>query len=558
MKNKEGLAMKILKIVLSFVLVGLTGVLVYQIYHLNILPTNLLIPIDLLIILFVIVLLFILLFSAKRTLSKIISLIVTAFVAVAFGVGNVYLMYTYQTLSNVSGKTGGNVRNTISVVTKADASYAELSDLQGKKVGALNKLDETGTTGMKKDISKKEVTVDYVTYDSVQAEVEALYNGDVEAIILNNVYFNSVAEIEGYESFNADIKTIHSYSYYSEEANEPLVVSDVTTNPFTILISGHDSYGLITDMSRSDVNLLVTINPVTSTVLMTSIPRDYYVTLQCSDFACPAGSYDKLTHSGMYGMDSTIETIESLLDIEINYTFSVNFTSAIDLVDILGGIDVYIEEGFEVERFFTDGSDGVTAGWNHLDGKRALAFCRERKSYLDGDFQRARNQQQALQAIIQKAISTNAIVNYPEILDVLKNAFSTNMSMDEITSLLKFELQNLPEWKFENYVLMGEPDLQYCASMGDFAASVIVPDEYSVGIAHEKIQAVVNGLSSETVVDESGVEPAGSNPDYDYDAAVLEELLAQGYTYEQIELYYQGLLDTGSGEEITEEDIQGE
>ncbi|MDO4466890.1 MAG: LCP family protein [Bacillota bacterium] len=556
MRNKEGLAMKLLKLVLTLALTALTGILVYQIYHLDILPTNLLIPIMMLIILFVVVLLYILLLSAKRTFSKIVSMIIVAVVTITFGVGNLYLMYTYQTLTNVSGQTGGNVRNTIAVMTLAGASYNELSDLEGKTVGNLHILDEKGTKGMKKDISRNKVNVEYVTFDSVQAEVEALYKGEVEAIILNKVYINSITEIEGYEDFNTATKQVHTYSYYSKEANEPLVVSDVTTNPFTILISGHDSYGKITDMSRSDVNLLVTINPVTSTVLMTSIPRDYYVPMVCSDMACPAGAYDKLTHTGMYGMDTTIETIESFLGIEINYTFSVNFTSAIDVVDALGGIDVYIEEGFEVERFFTDGSDGVKAGWNHLDGKRALAFCRERKSYLDGDFQRARNQQQALTAIIKKAISTNALVNYPELLEIMKGAFSTNMSMEEITSLLKFELQNLPEWKFETYVLMGEPDIRACASMGDLGASVIVPDEYSIGIGHDKIQAVIDGFSSETVVDESGVEPAGSNPDYDYDAAVIEELLAQGYSYEEIELYFQGLLETGSGEEITEEDIQ--
>ncbi|MBQ0066084.1 MAG: LCP family protein [Firmicutes bacterium] len=545
MRNEQGLAMKLLKIVISVLLIAATAALVFQIYHLNILPTNLLIPIDLLIVLFVIVLLFALNFSVRRAFSSVLMLIITTCIALSFGLGSMYLMYTFDTLSDVSGKTGGNVRNNICVVTLANSSYEELSDLEGKKVGTLNKLDEVSTKGIKKDIKKKEINLSYKKYDAVQAEVDALYEGEVEAIILNRVYFDSVAEIEGYETFNTDIKTLYTYSYYSKEANEPLVVSDVTTNPFTILISGNDSYGKVEDVARSDVNLLVTVNPVTSTVLMTSLPRDMYVPMVCEDGACPVGAYDKLTHTGMYGTDTTIQTIQQMLNIDINYTFRVNFSSAIDIVDTLGGIDVFIEEGFEVEHFFVDGSDGVKAGWNHLDGKRALAFCRERKAYLDGDFQRARNQQQALQAIIKKAISSDMLMNYTDLLKIMKGAFETNMSMDEITSLLRFELQTMPDWKFENYVIMGEPDVMACASMGNLGASVIVPDEYSVGIAHDKIEAVLNGESSETVVDESGIEAAGSNPDYDYNAAVIEELIAQGYSDYEIELYFQGLLDMG-------------
>ena len=201
--------------------------------------------------------------------------------------------------------------------------------------------------------------------------------------------------------------------YYTKRETKTDTVKDsvnVATKPFTILISGNDSYGGLTSNSRSDSNMLVTVNPSTHTVLMTSIPRDYYETIQCGDtdtgLACPQDERDKLTHSGLYGIDTTEKTIEEFLDITINYHVRVNFSSLTNLVDALGGIDVFVEEGLAVEQFNADWSlQGVTEGWNHLDGKRALAFARERYAYTDGDAQRVKNQQIVIQAMISKIAS---------------------------------------------------------------------------------------------------------------------------------------------------------
>ena len=191
--------------------------------------------------------------------------------------------------------------------------------------------------------------------------------------------------------------------------------------------------------------MVVTVNPVTSTVLMTSIPRDSYVQEYCEDYACNYGANDKLTHTGIYGVDTTRDTIEQLLDIDINYTYRVNFTSMIDIVDALGGVDIDVDEGMAVSKFYSDSTlEGVHEGTNHLNGKRALAYSRERKAYLDGDSQRARNQQQVLQAMVKKATSPELLKNYSSILNAISGAFDTNMTSDEITSFIKYQIQAMP------------------------------------------------------------------------------------------------------------------
>lgn len=147
----------------------------------------------------------------------------------------------------------------------------------------------------------------------------------MDAIVLNEVYRTNVSELENYSDFSNQTKVVYQTVFYTDTANEPLAVSDITTNPFNILITGNDSYGEFEEMSRSDVNMIVTVNPVTSTVLMTSIPRDYFVEEVCDDYACNYGATDKLTHTGIYGVSTTKDTLENLLGIEINYTFRVNF-----------------------------------------------------------------------------------------------------------------------------------------------------------------------------------------------------------------------------------------
>lgn len=514
--EEKGLAYKIISGILSVIAIVMTVAVIYQIITLNVFPQKLLIPVVALIVVLLLLLIVLMDFASHRIWSKIISCILVVAFSCSMGIGNVYLYKTMNTLTSVTSVNKGKVKNTISIITKNESDL-KLKDLSSHKVGVLRQIDKTGTKKCIADVKKEGVTLQTKKYDNVQAEVQALYDGNVDAIILNEVYRANVEEMENYTAFSNETKVIHKTVFYTNDENQALVVDDITKNPFTILISGNDTFGEINEVSRSDVNMLVTVNPTTSTVLMVNIPRDYYIQTSMG--------MDKLTHTGMSGVDETKSSIENLLGIQINYTFRVNFSSAEQIVDALGGVDIEVPEGMAVERFNADWSlEGVTEGWNHLDGKRALAYSRERHAYVDGDFQRARNQQQVLQAIINKAASSTLLTNYTQLLSSFEGAFDTNMSTNEITALLKYELQAKPKWKFQNYVLRGTSSSAVCASMAQ-ELSVVMPDDYSVNIATKKINAVMNGKSANKIKDKYQTENSGIAQGY------IDQENAEAYGY---------------------------
>jgi anionic cell wall polymer biosynthesis LytR-Cps2A-Psr (LCP) family protein len=208
-----------------------------------------------------------------------------------------------------------------------------------------------------------------------------------------------------------------------------------------------------------------------------------------------------------------------MLDIEINYIVRVNFSSLTNLVDALGGIDVYVEDGLAVEQFWTNPTLGVDEGWNHLDGEGALAFSRERYSYVDGDLQRIRNQQIVLKAILNKVLSVDMIWTYPDFMEALMVAFDTNVTSDEIRSLIKMQLIEGVEWEMESYALRGYVTDAWCTALQS-TASVTIPYEETITAAKEKIEAVLNGESSTTIADPLEEEESDtSSNSYSYDTS---------------------------------------
>lgn len=265
------------------------------------------------------------------------------------------------------------------------------------------------------------------------------------------------------------------------------------------MISGSDTRGGFDENGRSDVIMIATVNPKTHTILLTSVPRDFYVTTACdAGDGCMQGALDKITHTGIHGTNTTKRTVEQLLGIEINYTFKVGFDTVTDLVDALGGVDVNVEPGYATNSFAALSGFSVHEGVNHLNGEQALAFARERYSYTEGDRQRTKNQQQVLMGIVKEATKPSVITNYAAIMDTMANTFSTTMSNAEITDLIKYQLNNNPTWKMEQYMVDGTGDTLMCAELGD-AASVMVPDQSTVKMAKDKINAVLAGKSSEDV-----------------------------------------------------------
>ena len=255
---------------------------------------------------------------------------------------------------------------------------------------------------------------------------------------------------------------------------------DVTNKPFNIYISGMDTTGKITEEARSDVNMIITVNPKTHKVLMTSIPRDYLVELQ-------NGEKDKLTHTGLMGIDETTSDVEDLLGIKINYYVKVNYNTLKHLVNSIGGITINSDKAF----ISYIGKYRFVEGENQLDGAKALAYARERHAYSDGDNHRVRNQQEVLKAIVKKLTgSTTLLTRYNKILKYLAPTMEMNLTRAEVKALVKFQLGKNPKWKFESNSLEGFDAFSTVYSAGNQQLYVMKPDEESIKKARQKIKEI--------------------------------------------------------------------
>lgn len=502
-RRKMSPLLKLLCFLLSVVCLGLVAFLAFQLFNLDMLPLTLLLPV-----LFVVVLITLLIivfsnFKCRRNVSKLVMTILLAVLATTYGLGN-YYVYGLSNLFNEVTNLTDKVVNKVNVYALAGSSMASASDLNGKTLGIVTGLDEQGTKRCIEDLNEKNVEIETAEYSTLSDLLYGLFNEQVDGIILNETYENDIHEQGDYTNFGVMTKRVYETVYYTDRStsqSESLnAVDSITTTPFTILISGNDSYGSLAQTSRSDVNMLVTIDPSSHRVLMTSLPRDLYVPIACPQGVedCPDDTLNKLTHTGQYGVEATDETIEKALDITVNYTVRVNFSSLVNLVDAVGGIDVYVEDGLEVDTFYANGTEGVQAGWNHLNGERALAFARERHAYVDGDAQRVKNQQIVLEALINKIISPSMIVNFGSFIDALGGAFETNMPADQIRSFIRYQFAMMPKWQFESFTILGLVSTEYCTIQGDYA-SVMIPYEEYLQVAKEKIDAVLSGKSSDTV-----------------------------------------------------------
>ncbi|WP_300913553.1 LCP family protein [Faecalibaculum rodentium] len=452
---------------------------------------------------------------ARKTAARVICWLVAVALACGFFVGADYLKKTDEVFDNVTNLTD-RIANTVSLVSLKKDNIDNVSDLNGKTVGTVPEADPEGIAkGLQELQSKASVSVQ--DYPDVISCVQALYDGEVQAVLIPDNTRQIIHETEGFFEFQTDSNVLQQTVWYTDRtksaANDPDNVADITRDPFTVLISGNDSYGSLNENSRSDVNMLLTIDPRTQVVLITSIPRDSYLTMSCKkdETACSPVD-DKLTHTGLYGVGTTESTIEDYLGIEINYTVRVNFSSLVNLVDAMGGIDVEIPEGLEVDTFYANGTEGVKAGWNHLEGERALAFARERHAYQDGDNQRIRNQQQVMRALIDKIISPELLFRYPALMDAVSVAFETNMPADQIKSFLRYELLRRPNWQIISYAIAGDPDTQLSGTIGSYVA-VTVPREEMTEAARTLILMTENGDSADEVrsyAEAHSVDAAGS------------------------------------------------
>ena len=484
---------KVLSILLSIVLVISSFYLLYQVIRLNVLPSKFLFPLTIGVVVLDAIFVLLLVYFSRNVVFKMICIVLTLFICLASCMGGYYISKTQGALSNITS-VAKHAKNTVSVVVKESSSIQNKSQLNGISVGTL-RLNEEGSKKALKELSGEGIVLNQTSYDSMTALLEAFYNGEVDSIIINESSRSQILDMEAYSNFDSNTRVVYQTSYKVKNNDSATSVSDITSKPFNVLISGSDSRGGFDENGRSDVIMVATVNPKTHTILLTSVPRDFYVTTACdAGDGCMQGALDKITHTGIHGTNTTKRTVEQLLGIEINYTFKVGFDTVTELVDVLGGVDVYVEPGYAT----TTSEFSVHEGVNHLNAQQALAYARERYSYTEGDRQRTKNQQQVLMGIVKEATKPSVITNYAAIMDTMANTFSTTMSNEEITALIKYQLNNNPTWKMEQYMVDGTGDTLMCAELGD-AASVMVPDQSTVKTAKDKINAVLAGKSSEDV-----------------------------------------------------------
>lgn len=481
-------------IVLSILLVVASFYLLYQLIKINVLPTKLLFLITIIFVLLDAIFALLLCYYTRAVVSKIICVVITLVLIFGSCMGGYYISKTGSLLTNITNVTK-HAKNTVSVVVKQSSDIKNKSQLNGLSVGTLRTIGTQGSSKALTELSKDGIVMNQSEYDSLSAMLEAFYNGDVDSIIINESSRSQILDMESYADFDNNTRVVYQTSYKVENTDKANAVSDITSKPFNVLISGSDTRGGFDENGRSDVIMVATINPKTSTILLTSVPRDFYVTTTCDAAdGCMQGALDKITHTGIHGTNTTKRTVEQLLGVEINYTFKVGFDTVTDLVDALGGVDVYVEPGYAV----TTSTFSVHEGTNHLDGEHALAYARERYSYTEGDRQRTKNQQQVLMGIVNEATKPSVITKYASIMDAMANTFSTTMSNEEISDLIKYQINNNPKWKMEQYMVDGTGDTLMCAELGD-AASVMVPDQSTVKMAKDKINAVLAGKSADDV-----------------------------------------------------------
>lgn len=470
-KKKNKSKMSFMKYLSIFLLIVSVLILVL-VYFINVLP------IDYFIVLLVLVLLIdlvvIKLLLCKGVIRNVIGVLLSIILIIFMVFGITYELNTIDFLKQLGFNTYKEENFNILVLN--DSEYNSLKDLNSKIIGHL---DNNYHVGLDKTIKKikKEINFDSKILVDINELVDSLINGEVDAIILEDAQISMLKEDNNnlFDKF----KILEIFNIETEIKNEKENI-DVINDLYNILITGVDTYGNITKVSRSDVNMVISINPKDNKILLTSIPRDYYVYL--SNFS----SYDKLTHAGIYGIETSIMAIEDLLDINIDYYIKVNFTTLIDIVDLLDGIQV-------TSKYEFTSIDGYhyNKGINYLNGEEALSFARERKAFSEGDRIRIENQQLVLKSIINKLLSSKIITNYNDLLKALNNKFLTNMKDEELTKLIKWQIDGMYNWDILNISLNGTDSYQYTYSYQKQLLYVMLPDEESVNTAKEKINSIM-------------------------------------------------------------------
>ncbi|MFH6656076.1 LCP family glycopolymer transferase CpsA [Streptococcus suis] len=366
----------------------------------------------------------------------------------------------------------------MSILVPANSDITDVRQLTS--ILAPAEYDQDNITALLDDISKMESTqLATSPTTSYLTAYQSMLNGESQAMVFNGVFTN-ILENED-PDFSSKVKKIYSFKVTQtvETATE-----QVSGDSFNIYISGIDTYGPISSVSRSDVNIIMTVNRATHKILLTTTPRDSYVAIADGG----QNQYDKLTHAGIYGVNASVHTLENLYGIDISNYIRLNFTSFLQLIDLVGGIDV------ENTQEFTSGGYNFPVGTVHLDAEQALIFVRERYSLANGDNDRGQNQEKVIAALIKKLSSPDNLANYQAILTDLEGSIQTDLSLETIMGLVNTQLESGTQFTVESQALTGtgRSDLSSYAMPGSQLYMMEINQD-SLEQAKAAIQSVLDG-----------------------------------------------------------------
>lgn len=405
----------------------------------------------------------------KHRGGRIAGVVLSAIMIVTMCTGAWYMFDTYTTLAKIAEYNAHF--EYYDVLALKDGSYQDEDSIQGKTVYVSRNASK-----MYQEAQEKLVTKSGVAFNKVDDANEAIgklldKNGNARDNLVYMSDTNYRIFCEESEAYEDQIQVLAQIKVYQRDDDNVSRVN-VTQDPFNICVTGIDMWGSIDEVSRSDVNMIVTVNPQNRTILLTSMPRDSYVVLHSY------GEYDKLTHTGVWGVDETTSTIEDWLGIDINYYVRVDFSMLRDIVNAIGGIDVYSDYAFK--SAISDYT--YKKGWNHLDGKGALYFARERKAFKGQDQQRILHQQKVMKACIKKVTSSpELLTHYTQLLDAVDDEMETSLSEKEMAALVRMQLEDMKKWEITTQAVKGDYEMRGTYTMGmGRDLLVCVPREASV------------------------------------------------------------------------------
>ncbi len=477
-KNKRGTNKLFFKII--SVLLILSAIISFGlIYYFEVIPITYLSVI--LILAGIIIFFFIKLLNNKRLriwIKSVLSLIVIILIA-GFSLISFYSLGTINFLNNI---VDVGLRHDSYSVYVIDDKYKKIEDLNDLIIGVTDKEEE----GTKKAIEKVSNKIEFniTEFDNVIDSIEALLENETDAVLLLDSNLDILKEDN--EEYSK-LKPIYTFTV-TTKVETKLNTVDVSKENFVIYISGIDVNGKVISKARSDVNILVIVNPKDNKILMVNTPRDYYITLPSKK------AKDKLTHAGIYGVEESMGALSDLYDVDIDYYVRVNFTTFIKIVEALDGIKVDVPVSFCEQTSSRTSSKQICLkkGLQTLNGEQALALSRTRHTLSGGDRSRIENQLLVLRAIIDKVMSPEIIVKYNDLLNSLSDSILTNIDQKSITTLIKKQIRNNTSWEFNTITVDGKDSSNTTYSTGRSRVYVMEPDLESVTKAKNMIDELLN------------------------------------------------------------------